>query len=124
MRRGFVRGRRNNVNGPGTSGISDFSVAGATLRMGIADIKLAAAWGDCIALSEIECERPIVHDRAAEICEPGKCGFQPVGVACGRGSEEFIVEIERQHGVVGTIELVDQGGESCNHKYAVAARTR
>src|SRR6185312_3314217 len=57
--RGFVRGRRDNINGPGP--LRNGVVAAAILRMGIADTKLAAVPVDCTALGELECERPIVN---------------------------------------------------------------
>src|SRR5690349_16296605 len=59
--RGFVGGRRDDVNGPGTLGNSVPSLAVTMLRVGIANMKLAAVSGHRIALGELECERPTVH---------------------------------------------------------------
>src|SRR4029453_14041773 len=71
--RAFVRGRRDNVNGSGTLGNSVRSVPAVILRVGIPNMKLAVVSGDRIALGELECDRPIVHWRAVEICEGGSC---------------------------------------------------
>src|SRR5689334_2213176 len=121
------RGCSNSVHGPGTLGNSDPSAAATVRRTGFAAMKLPTAYGDRIALGELECERLVVHSRAAEICEVGKCACRSVDVACGERSAEIssaIAEIERLRGVGSIIELVNQGCESCDHGDAVAARTR